>query len=195
MCEEKKRRCRICKQYKRVDLFEIDSRHKDKHTNRCKSCKNDLDDKASRTYRRLRLRSKKLGIPMEVTTKEIRLLLNVFDGCCGYCSKRPEKARNLHLDHLVPTSENGRNTLANLIPACNRCNSSKGAKPVVTHFLNEKVPDGNMALVIAYISLISGSTKEDVVAEMTDDHIAYLWKQLDEEDAKLNLNGGDYGAS
>lgn len=185
MCEEK-RRCRICKQYKHVDLFEIDSRKKDKYTSRCRACKNDLDDKASRTYRRLRLKSNKLGIPMEVTTKEIRLLLNVFDGCCAYCSKRPEKAKNLHLDHLVPLSEGGRNTLANLIPACIRCNSSKGTKPVVTHFLTKKVPDENMALVIDYVSLLSGSKKEVVASEMTDDHIAYLRKQLVEEDEKAN---------
>jgi 5-methylcytosine-specific restriction endonuclease McrA len=192
MCEEKKRRCRICKQSKREDLFEIDSRYKDKYTSRCKSCKSGLDDKASRAYRRLRLRSQKLGIPMEVTTKEIRLLLDVFDGRCSYCSKRPEKSKNLHLDHLVPISEGGRNTLANLIPACIRCNSSKGTKPVVTHFLTKKVPDENMALVIDYISLLTGSRKEDVASEMADDHIAYLRKQMAEEDAKLG-QGGDYG--
>lgn len=184
MCEEKKRRCRICKQYKREDLFEGDSRCKDRKTNRCKACKNTLEDKASRAYRRLRLRSNKLGISMEVTASEIRLLLNVFDGCCAYCSKRPEKARNLHLDHLVAISEGGRNTLANLIPACNSCNSKKGTKPVVTHFLANKVPDENMALVIDYIALLSGSKKEVVASEMTDDHIAYLRKQLVEEDEK-----------
>ncbi|PFP30180.1 hypothetical protein COJ96_06835 [Bacillus sp. AFS073361] len=121
---------------------------------------------------------------MEVTTKEIRLLLNVFEGCCAYCSKRPEKARNLHLDHIVPLSENGRNTLANLIPACNRCNSSKGTKPVATHFLDKKVPEENMALVIEYLALLSGSKKEDIASEMTDDHISYVKKQIALEEAK-----------
>ena len=173
------KKCRICGQSKQIHLFEVDSRTKTKHTNRCKSCKHKIDDKAARSYRRLRLRANKLGIPIEVTPREIRLLFNVFDGCCAYCSKRPEKAKNLHLEHIVALSEGGRNTLQNLIPACNICNSKKGTKPIATHFIEnrEKFPDENMAQVIDYISFLSGNKKEEVAAEFADDHTLYLLKQ------------------
>jgi 5-methylcytosine-specific restriction endonuclease McrA len=180
------KKCRICGQSKKIHLFEVDSRTKTKQTNRCKSCKHKLDDKAAQAYRRLRRRSAKLGIPMEVTPGEIRLLFSVFDGACAYCSKKPEKARNLHLEHIIALSEEGRNTLQNLLPACVHCNSKKGVKPIATHFLEnrDRFTDENMALVVDYIALLSGSKKEEVVSEMTDDHISFIKKQIAIEEAK-----------
>jgi CRISPR/Cas system Type II protein with McrA/HNH and RuvC-like nuclease domain len=88
-------------------------------------------------------------------------------------------SRELTLDHIVPISENGRNSLANLIPVCGRDNRSKHNRPLVTHFLNnrEKFPDENMSLVIEYMALLSGSKKEDVASELTDEHISYELKQ------------------
>ncbi|WP_374103983.1 HNH endonuclease [Bacillus sp. ISL-18] len=107
----------------------------------------------------------------------------MFDGCCSYCGKRPKKESLLHLEHIVALSEGGRNTLANLLPACVSCNLSKSNKPIVTHFLNnrEKFPDVHFRLVIDYMSVLSGSTKEDVVKELTDDHVMYELKQIEKE--------------
>ncbi|MFD0827099.1 HNH endonuclease [Neobacillus sp. M.A.Huq-85] len=171
--------CRICGIEKELTLMEIDSRHKSKYTNRCRQCKHDSDDKASRAYRSLKGRSSKLGIPMEVTAKEIRLLFGMFDGKCAYCSKRPEKEHNLHLEHICALSEGGRNTLANLLPACARCNISKSNKPIVTYFFDkrEKFPDTNLSMVVDYMSLLQGVSKEEVLSELTDEHVAYELKQ------------------
>lgn len=44
---------------------------------------------------------------------------------CAYCDRPAETA-----DHLVPLIRGGENTLANLVPACLSCNSSKGARPI-----------------------------------------------------------------
>jgi 5-methylcytosine-specific restriction endonuclease McrA len=170
------RQCRICNEVKPLELFETDSRKTTKKTNRCQACKNASHDKAARAYHHLRYRSTN---PVEVTPAEIRLLFEVFDGKCAYCGERPEKERDLTLDHIVPISENGRNSLSNLIPVCAFENKSKSNKPLVTHFLNnrEKFPDENMSLVIEYMALLSGSKKEDVASELTDDHISYELKQ------------------
>jgi 5-methylcytosine-specific restriction endonuclease McrA len=172
------RQCRICQENKPLEKMEVDSRKKDKRTNRCYECKYALDDKAQRSFRGLRARSAKLGIPMEVTAKEIRLLFEMFDSCCAYCGKRPEKEHQLHLEHIVALSEGGRNSLANLLPACASCNIPKGNKPLVTHFLEnrDRFPDGNLALVVDYVALLTGTKKEDVVKELTDDHVAYELK-------------------
>lgn len=35
---------------------------------------------------------------------------------------------NIQLDHVVPISRGGKNTLCNLQPLCKKCNTSKGAK-------------------------------------------------------------------
>jgi 5-methylcytosine-specific restriction endonuclease McrA len=170
------RTCRICNEEKEITLFETDSRKTTKKTNRCQACKNASHDKASRAYHHLRERSTN---PVEVTAAEIRLLFEVFDGKCAYCGMRPEKERDLTLDHIVAISENGRNTLANLIPVCGRDNKSKHNRPLVSYFLNnrDRFPDENMSLVIEYMALLTGSKKEAVAAELTDEHISYELKQ------------------
>lgn len=43
---------------------------------------------------------------------------------CGYCGE----ARAEHLDHIEPLSKGGADVEANMIPACARCNLTKGAK-------------------------------------------------------------------
>lgn len=49
-----------------------------------------------------------------------------FDYRCAYCGFRLK----LTLDHVVPVSKGGRDIESNLVPACQSCNSSKGAKDV-----------------------------------------------------------------
>jgi 5-methylcytosine-specific restriction endonuclease McrA len=170
------RQCRICGITKPLEKMELDSRRKDKRQNRCQECKNASHDKAARAYHHLRYRS---PLPVEVTPAEIRLLFEVFDGKCAYCGERPEMSRDLTLDHIIPISENGRNSLANLIPVCGRDNKSKQNRPLVSYFLNnrDKFPDENMSLVIEYMALLSGSKKEAVASDLTDEHISYELKQ------------------
>ena len=42
---------------------------------------------------------------------------------CHYCGAPAEGA-----DHVVPKKHNGSDDVANLVPACARCNSSKGGR-------------------------------------------------------------------
>lgn len=55
---------------------------------------------------------------------------------CAYCGCKPRK---LTQDHVVPVSKGGQHTASNIVPACQSCNSSKGARmPRVSyqqHFL------------------------------------------------------------
>ena len=46
-------------------------------------------------------------------------------GLCVYCGDPAE-----HVDHVVPLAAEGRHCVANLRPACARCNCTKGARPV-----------------------------------------------------------------
>lgn len=47
--------------------------------------------------------------------------------CCWYCGTQLDDS-NYTIDHVQPTSRGGNNELVNLVPACNTCNSTKGAK-------------------------------------------------------------------
>ena len=41
----------------------------------------------------------------------------------------------LTLEHVVPVSTGGADTLDNLVPACLSCNSAKGSKPLIHYLL------------------------------------------------------------
>jgi 5-methylcytosine-specific restriction endonuclease McrA len=55
-----------------------------------------------------------------------------FQGCCAYCGKS-----GTTIDHVIPISKGGRDEIGNVLPACRRCNSSKGNKDLAA-WLNEK---------------------------------------------------------
>jgi 5-methylcytosine-specific restriction endonuclease McrA len=51
---------------------------------------------------------------------------------CAYCGDPSE-----HIDHIVPRSRGGQDTLDNLVGACFGCNTSKGAKSLGKFFLED----------------------------------------------------------
>lgn len=59
----------------------------------------------------------------DVTAALLRDRAAVFGHACAYCGGPHE-----HWDHVIPLSRGGKHHLANLRPACSRCNLSKHAK-------------------------------------------------------------------
>lgn len=57
----------------------------------------------------------------------------LFGNCCAYCGSDGP----LHLDHVEPLARGGLHTPDNLVPACQRCNLSKQAKPVEAWYLSQ----------------------------------------------------------
>lgn len=73
-----------------------------------------------------RRRALKVGGQSECLSRdEIRAVLESCDGRCAYCF---ELSDSLTIDHIVPLARGGGHVLANLAPACARCNSSKHTK-------------------------------------------------------------------
>jgi hypothetical protein len=50
-------------------------------------------------------------------------ILARWNGMCAYCDSRAE-----HMDHVHPLSRGGDDIESNMLPACAKCNLSKGAK-------------------------------------------------------------------
>jgi 5-methylcytosine-specific restriction endonuclease McrA len=50
-------------------------------------------------------------------------ILERWGHACAYCG-----AHATHLDHVEPLSRGGTDTESNIVPACQTCNLSKGAK-------------------------------------------------------------------
>ena len=58
------------------------------------------------------------------TDEEFQLLCEVFENRCVYCHKELP----LTADHMIPLSKGGSDSIENIVPACQSCNSSKGTK-------------------------------------------------------------------
>ena len=46
---------------------------------------------------------------------------------CQYCGRTPSDGAKLHVDHIVPKSKSGSESIDNLITSCEECNLGKGA--------------------------------------------------------------------
>jgi 5-methylcytosine-specific restriction endonuclease McrA len=68
--------------------------------------------------------------PGTATAEQIKARIDFYGGCCAYCGAAPWQ----ELDHAIPLSRGGTNWPANIRPACEFCNTSKGAK-TVTEFI------------------------------------------------------------
>jgi hypothetical protein len=68
---------------------------------------------------------------MNWVRQSTRLAIYLRDGmACAYCGGGVEDGVRLELDHVRPASKGGGNEPANLITACQRCNGSRGTRPV-----------------------------------------------------------------
>lgn len=59
-----------------------------------------------------------------------------FNHCCAYCGS---KANRLTLDHVLAESKGGMDSWKNLVPACAKCNGSKGSKNL-TDWYTDSLP-------------------------------------------------------
>lgn len=69
--------------------------------------------------------ARRAGAPGSFTAAEFRALVNLHDGRCAYCVR----VTILTADHRIPlcrTELKPTNWIANILPACRRCNSRKG---------------------------------------------------------------------
>lgn len=64
------------------------------------------------------------------TLEEENQLITDYGFRCVYCNKK-KKRKDLTLDHVIPITKGGTNSIENLVPACCFCNLSKGNKSIV----------------------------------------------------------------
>lgn len=48
-----------------------------------------------------------------------------FRGECSYCGRKQSRSVRLTKDHVVPVNKGGKTVRENIVPSCERCNSSK----------------------------------------------------------------------
>jgi 5-methylcytosine-specific restriction endonuclease McrA len=64
----------------------------------------------------------------KISQKQFMARCAVFNFCCAYCNKPTEM--DTELEHVIPRSKGGSHCLANIVPACRKCNQSKYNYPM-----------------------------------------------------------------
>lgn len=82
---------------------------------------------AARIYQSRRRAWKRATTSALITRADLEALVRRHQGLCAYCEDAPAT----DIDHVVPLSRGGRHAIGNLLPACGRCNRSKGAKTLM----------------------------------------------------------------
>ena len=67
-----------------------------------------------------------------ISVKQIQNRFKLFNYCCAYCGSF--EGLDIQMEHVVPRSKNGAHCMANIIPACKRCNTSKYNYDMVTWY-------------------------------------------------------------
>lgn len=103
----------------------------------------------------------------ELTEKQWDACITFFDSECCYCGK----SGKLTKDHLQPLKEGGALEIANVVPACSSCNSSKKANQWLAWFQKQKFYSKEKAELIQKWINFSLSIKQlfeddDVESEM-----------------------------
>jgi 5-methylcytosine-specific restriction endonuclease McrA len=63
-----------------------------------------------------------------LTAAEWKAIKEQFNFACAYCGVPESASVKLTRDHVIPVSKSGRHIKDNIVPACQVCNSRKGAK-------------------------------------------------------------------
>lgn len=83
-----------------------------------------IEHRGSRQVHEESRRARKRGAPINDFTHEQWVALQeAYKHRCAYCNKR--RKGKLTQDHITPLSKGGSHTLANIVPACQPCNSKK----------------------------------------------------------------------
>jgi 5-methylcytosine-specific restriction endonuclease McrA len=96
--------------------------------------------KAPHTYAANATRRKR-NLIGEFTEAEAQARWNEYQGCCAYCGAPAQE-----LDHMVPVSAGGSNTIDNVVPACRPCNRSKHARPMLIFCLQKQLWGGILVM-------------------------------------------------
>lgn len=96
-------------------------------------------------------RSKKAGVPCDITVEDVReLIFDAYGSPCKYCGRRLD-IKNLVVDHIVPVSKGGPSTRDNLQVICKSSNSMKGS-----------LAEDDFLMLLRWLDTVSEELKKDI---------------------------------
>lgn len=85
---------------------------------------------ATRAWGKARKAAMRGAAVRDFTAAQWEEMKRLYGDRCAYCGVEPAV---LTQDHVIPVSRGGSHTASNIVPACQECNSRKGARPLSAH--------------------------------------------------------------
>ena len=123
--------CASCREEKPLDQFYDKTRYlcikceRVSAAARMRRYNRTLRGKAANALKHSRRIAKKYGCQDDLTLMDVIFTFCMADGECSYCGKVTSE---YELEHIIPLSAGGPNTLSNITVACPQCNRSKHVK-------------------------------------------------------------------
>jgi len=136
-----KKKCTKCKQIKPLSEFYKRKKGKIGYTSICKSCwSKKYADYYEKNYEHIieitqKRHALEKSLEINFTKDDWLYCLAYFNYSCAYCGKHSNK---LQQDHFVPVIKLGGYTRDNILPACPKCNRSKGSKDFKEWFRSQE---------------------------------------------------------
>jgi len=134
--------CKYCHVEKSLELFEVDKRLKDGHTNRCKECRS-KQRYENGEYEREKFRKHEIksNSPTYYTAEVLQRMMSATN--CTYCgdelNRIKENPKQATMDHVYHAGGYaGKNIDENIVPACRACNAAKGKDHVFDFYLRSE---------------------------------------------------------
>ena len=91
------------------------------------------------------------------TIEELQMIFDYFNNSCAYCN---DNQSDLTIDHVIPISKSGFDSIQNIVPACRKCNLSKSSKNMETWFRSKSFfTEESLEKINAAYSLLSDINK------------------------------------
>jgi 5-methylcytosine-specific restriction endonuclease McrA len=116
-------------------LYKMNNKEKVREYNRIynKSYRQTLTAKFNKKKYKQKRKYKDKILINTLTKQDWEDALEYFKRSCAYCGLRTHE---LHQEHVIPSAKDGHYTRQNIIPACSKCNLSKGAKDLLDWYPN-----------------------------------------------------------
>jgi len=137
------RRCVFCGQEKPIDEYPKNGSDADGspiYRLDCKTCYNiRRHENSNKKYHSDFIGGQKRRGEAEpkLSHQDWKEILIFFGGECAYCGCTPKRNQRLTRDHLLSHAGGGTTMQENIIPACSKCNSSKGADDFKDWFMKQ----------------------------------------------------------
>lgn len=90
----------------------------------CDRCRTEERLAMLKQLRRERQRAWRKHAKCNLTLRAWSITVEHYMGLCAYCGKRPYQV----IEHVLPIALGGGTTVENCVPACEECNTRKGAR-------------------------------------------------------------------